>query len=231
VIGHLAGLLADPSASPCSAAALLDLLPAKSDKGAAYDLKKLSDQQLDQLNHLTSIATGEPPELTQPPELTDADYAFVKVLAELRPRCGPSYRPGRELPTIEAIGAVRDALDILLIRAGVELDDVAVVGPREGRHEKMLVQLEVGDLVLPAAERRFFDLPGLLSRPFLPDASDGIQRIGHVEGPAEPVKRPQVENAPATAARARRGHRRTGHRTPTTLWRSIETFTPWLRAC
>jgi hypothetical protein len=164
VIGHLAGLLADPSASPRSAAALLDLLPAKSDKGAAYDLKKLSDQQLDQLNHLTSIATGEPPELTQPPELTDADYAFVKVLAELRPRCGPSYRPGRELPTIEAIGAVRDALDILLIRAGVELDDVAVVGPREGRHEKMLVQLEVGDLVLPAAERRFFDLPVAAAR-------------------------------------------------------------------
>jgi hypothetical protein len=70
IIRSLANVL---TPSPRAIEVLSGLLPGKAAAVNAYDLTKLSDQQLDQLNHLTSIATGEPPELTQPPELTDAD--------------------------------------------------------------------------------------------------------------------------------------------------------------
>jgi hypothetical protein len=73
IIRSLANVLTSDAPSPRAIEVLSGLLPGKAAAVNAYDLTKLSDQQLDQLNHLTSIATGEPPELTQPPELTDAD--------------------------------------------------------------------------------------------------------------------------------------------------------------
>jgi hypothetical protein len=102
------------------------------------------------------------------------------VLAELRPRCGPSYRPDREVPSVVEVAEVRDALDYVPLCAGVEFADLAAIGEREGRSDTPIVRLERGDVLIPSDQRRFFDQPGLLTRgcKWLPDAGVGIMRCG-----------------------------------------------------
>jgi hypothetical protein len=186
VANKLAALLAgDTDGTASQIAQLCELLPPKpSDTEPPWDLSKLTDRELDQLDKLSRKAIGLEPPTPQPTNADRNGYAFIKALAALELRGVNREVVDRVKPTVEELQEVADLLFTLLYDAGIVSSDLGIVREREHGCQARLAWIEPCDVVIPASERKHFALPAMLpaSLRFLPDAGDGIQRAGATEG-------------------------------------------------